>query len=296
MELKACEPVALRICRGGINVLTGQADSSLLIKNTKSHIWPPTAQQNYVVLPAQRWISNFNAGNGSMSQFVASALDDTASLEAQLKSENEGPSSIRINAYPLLKTDCDVCLTPMLGESDVDIFKSPADVGLNDGDMVYLRSKRLPGMHPATLADHGVGAHTVLQLELVTNDCSDESPEDFSSVQEMQGFSGGGKITDQVYPDIALGPEKWDTDVEATAVVQLINSRAFTSSTGLPMPETEIREHDYKSIGLPAAYKQSWDEEPDSNGLHSLEVSELPCSRKTMFMSRSSHVCYELRK
>jgi len=281
------------VCSKGINVLTGKTDVPLMMKVKKSNVWPPNAQQNYMVVPEQRWLGDLNAGDGQMVQFTPTLLGDEAAAEAQM--DGTSPCDLQISAFPLLKDNASVHFTTSMHETKHDLFGTPADAGLRDGDTVFLRSPSLPGSHPATLADHGIGAHSVLTLEFVPPSPPQAGPAPPAAPQLMTGFSCGGRITDKIYPDLMHGPEKWDVDVEASAVVHMVNSRVFVTSTGRPMPETTIRERDYKILGLPAAYDQAWEEEPDGCGLHSKEVSEIMSERQAMFQSRSCLVEYELR-
>jgi len=299
MDFNVKEPVALKcVCNAGTpqeyNVLTGQRDVPLLMKIKKSHIWPPNAQQNYMILPQQRWLADRNIGEGRMAQFCATRLDDGNAAEAQMSGAAQ--NSIQISAFPLLKDDADVYFTPKLNTPPVDLFCTPEDAGLRSGDVVYLRSKSLPGGRSATLADHGIGAHAVLTLEFVPGAGPAPAPPNPPSNSVMEGFSCGGRITDKIYPDLVYGPEKWDVDVEAKSTVHMVNSRVFVSCTGRPMPETSITEKNYKKIGMPKAFLPSWNEEPDSNGLLSNEVSEITSERQGMFQSRSCLISYELRK
>jgi hypothetical protein len=287
--------VALKCVHNDSNALTGQKDVPLLMKVKKSHIWPPNAQQNYMILPHQRWLGDRNAGEGNMVQFTSNSIDDELAAEAQMN--GSASNSITLSAFPLLKQDANVYFTPKLSEPPVDLFVTPEDAGLRSGDVVFLRSQSLPGRHPATLADHGIGAHAVLQLEFVPKTAPQScDTTDGPTGQGMSGFSSGGHISEKVFPDLGYGPEKWDVDVEATATVHLVNSRVFLSCTGRPMPETTVCEQNYKKIGLPTAFSPSWDEEPDSSGIYSQEVSEITSEREGLFKSRSCLVSYELRK
>lgn len=308
MDFQSCEPTALKICYGGqkgqaeseyseqgINVLTGKTDVPLLMQIKKSHVWPPNAQQNYMVVPEQQWLGNMNVDEGQMAQFTSHELDNSAAAEAQMS--GAAPNSLKISAFPLLKSDATVRFTSTVKDQTYDLFATPEVAGLRDGDVVHLRSTRLPGVHSATLADHGIGPHTVLQLEFVPSSLA-EAPSGAAAAvpQVMSGFSGGGRITDKVYPDFTYGPDQWDVDVEATAVVHMVNHRVFLSSTGLPMPETGIRQPDYNRIGHPSVYEQSWDDEPDTIGIFSAEVSEVNSSHRTTFLSHSALIAQELRK
>jgi len=292
-------PLSVKVTHHGRNVLTGQEDVALLMKIKKSHVWPPAAQQNYLTLPGQRWLGNHNGGDGAMKQFTPLDLDDTAGIEDQL--DGSAPQSITLSAYPLLKGDAEVYITKELRQDTpppIDLYNTPEGAGLADRDVVYLRSKRLPGARPATLSDHGIQPHAVLQLEILPAEGVSAAAEAVPAEgPKMEGFSGGGTVSDKVFPDLRHGPEKWDVDVEATATVHLVNSRVFLQSTGRPMPETDIAEGDYSRIRIPGAYQAKWDSEPDTVGIYSREVSEVISDRPAgMFQSRACLVAHELRK
>jgi len=297
LDFNTSEPVAVKVSNeDNVNCLTGESDIPMLIKIKKSHAWPPKAQQNYMILPEQRWLGNMNVGGGEMAQFTASSLTDGDAAASQMSGEK--PHSLTITTHPLLKDDAEVYATTKLCEAEapIDLFMTPEDAGLRAGDTVYLRSRRLPGVRPATLADHGVGPHAVLQLEFVP-DMTPPTPEvSVLTIEQMEGFSGGGNIDHKVYPDLNHGPEKWDIDVVAKATVHLVNSRVFVAASGRPMPVTSITETAYKKLGLPKAYQRAWDREPDTKGIYSEEVSEIASARDGMFQSRSCLVAYELRK
>ena len=175
------------------------------------------------------------------------------------------------------------------------------------------------GVHSPTLADCGIGPNAVLAVEFVsphkdgyqlshqtsrTKTLSEPpAPEPAAAVDmEMGGFAAGGRMCDMIYPDLSRGTsgvsnqQVWDMDVSAIATVQLVNSKVFTESTGLPMPETSIRAQDYHKIGLPRCWQSEWKAEIDSDSIFSVDRSELTSSTRAEFTSHSALLNSELLK
>eukprot|EP00658_Telonema_sp_P-2_P036226 TRINITY_DN26247_c0_g1_i3.p1 TRINITY_DN26247_c0_g1~~TRINITY_DN26247_c0_g1_i3.p1 ORF type:complete len:981 (+),score=222.95 TRINITY_DN26247_c0_g1_i3:86-3028(+) len=315
IDMSSRAPVALKVGYGDSNVLTGQPDvPGRLIRTSKSCNWPPTPQQNYMVLPEQRWLANRNAtGDGAGHQFVPVALSET-SLNAAQRSGVASQHQVTVTAYPELPSDAEVYVSSELSENtEIDLFSTASEAGLCPGDCVFLRSKSLPGVHSPTLADLGIGANTVLAVEFTgvhkdsyqlshqtspqrqvgVCEASEEAP---AALSMMGGLAVGGRMSEAIYPDLMLGPRRWDTDVEATATVHLVNSMVFTESTGLPMPAGQMCEEDYKKLGLPRSWRSEWSDEMDADGIFSKERSELTASSRAESTSHGALLNFELLK
>jgi hypothetical protein len=83
-------PFAIKIAAGKVNAVTGQA------WNEKLEAQP----QDYVVLPAQRWLDGFCVEKGLIRQFVAMPLGDGYSAEEQLTQSTEN-GGLQIIVYPM---------------------------------------------------------------------------------------------------------------------------------------------------------------------------------------------------
>ena len=139
-------PLVVQVSYGDNNALTGQPDVPLLMRVRKGHVWPPNPQQNYMVLPEQRWLANYNSGAGEASQFVPIDLSNLQAMNEQKAATDAGAHSLTVTAYPQLPSNGDVFVTPSIGDSaDCELLSTPSDIGLSAGECVYLRSTALPG-------------------------------------------------------------------------------------------------------------------------------------------------------
>jgi hypothetical protein len=66
------KPNALKVIVGGINAVSGQSDEGAGL----------TEPQDYLVCPLQPWLDGFNAGDGTIRQFVAMPLGEGYGIEA----------------------------------------------------------------------------------------------------------------------------------------------------------------------------------------------------------------------
>jgi hypothetical protein len=69
---KIWKPNALKVLIGGINAVSGRPDDNVTLG----------APQDYLVCPLQPWLDGFNAGDGSIRQFVAMPVGEGRSIEA----------------------------------------------------------------------------------------------------------------------------------------------------------------------------------------------------------------------
>ncbi len=81
-------PSIAKVCVGNINAVTGQPYTPLL----------KASQQDYVLIPEQKWLDGINSGDGVVRQFVAMPLGQGYTIEAQLTDE-EVVGGIQICVY-----------------------------------------------------------------------------------------------------------------------------------------------------------------------------------------------------
>ena len=74
------------------------------------------------------------------------------------------------------------------------------------------------------------------------------------------GLSGGGKISQKIYPD-KFGFDTWDQDMSAKIEVHIVNSLTFKLITGLRPPNSPINIQLYKKLGIP--WYKIYDDEQD---------------------------------
>jgi len=128
-RLWADYPFAVKIGTGKINAVSGEAWSSNLNRDP----------QDYVALPKQPWLDGYCVAEGTIRQFVATALGEGASVEEQLTGEAEW-GGVQIAVYPmkaeryetLVKARQVACLRE---EVSFSLFSrsSPAGMGLAAG-------------------------------------------------------------------------------------------------------------------------------------------------------------------
>ncbi len=85
-------PVALRICTGKIDAVTGEAWSHDLSDDP----------QNYVVLPNQPWLDGYKVASDAIRQFVAMPLGEGYTAEEQITGAAEH-GGLQFLAYPMKK-------------------------------------------------------------------------------------------------------------------------------------------------------------------------------------------------
>lgn len=83
------KPNAVKVCAGGINVLTGDADDGRTLQGSP---------QDYMVCPEQPWLDGFHVGPGLVRQFVAMPLGEGYSVEAALTGR-ETMGGVRITVF-----------------------------------------------------------------------------------------------------------------------------------------------------------------------------------------------------
>jgi len=148
------KPNALKVLAGGINAISGLADTGTA----------PGPTQDYLVCPPQPWLDGFNAGGGRIRQFQAARLGVGAAIEAlHGLRERGGLTLLAFEPKPGRFPDTP---TPQRGPLRLDRPREPDRHEMAFGPGGLVRQKLYPDAHgPETWEDA-----SPVRLELVLID------------------------------------------------------------------------------------------------------------------------------
>ena len=90
IDFEHCSPFAVKIYVGGVNAISGEP--ALEDRNTKvrrlKRLQKGLSNQDYVVVPKQKWLDGIAAEPGMVRQFVAMPTDSGYSVEAQITGQD----------------------------------------------------------------------------------------------------------------------------------------------------------------------------------------------------------------
>ncbi|KAH3745098.1 Ubiquitin-60S ribosomal protein L40 [Pelomyxa schiedti] len=146
MSFKSTRPAAVKVCIGGVNAVTGGNSTNGLAEK---------GEQDYVVCPQQPWLDGIHVSPDVIRQFVAMPLGSGYTVEGQLTGK-EQVGGLEIRVYPRVSKDFEA-FSIGKPEADsmvpLDITKTPRELGLQEGDLVSLKSKEFMPPRPALLGD-----------------------------------------------------------------------------------------------------------------------------------------------
>lgn len=197
-------PTIAKICVGRINAVSGKSYSEGLSRQ----------QQDYVVIPNQKWLDGICSGIGLVKQFVAMPLGQGYTIEAQITDDE------RFGGFQI------VVMNPVDGRFP---NRNPAiDSRIEDEEEARRRRKS--------------GA-------LCTSPLPDVS---FSlgSAPVSMGIAAGGTIKQQIQKD-TYGVNSWSNDKKRSLTIHLVNSMAYKTITGMDPPTSPITAAAYQRAKIP---------------------------------------------
>eukprot|EP00008_Paramoeba_atlantica_P003347 CAMPEP_0201476706 /NCGR_PEP_ID=MMETSP0151_2-20130828/1859_1 /ASSEMBLY_ACC=CAM_ASM_000257 /TAXON_ID=200890 /ORGANISM="Paramoeba atlantica, Strain 621/1 / CCAP 1560/9" /LENGTH=779 /DNA_ID=CAMNT_0047857167 /DNA_START=490 /DNA_END=2829 /DNA_ORIENTATION=- len=153
---------SVQIGTGRINALTGKE-----MKGTGKVgelEWVEGGEQNYMVRPNQPWLDGINSGKGTVRQFVAVSMGNKATVEGQVRKkireekekkegdtekeeeipdekDDESVGGMQVIVRPML---CDDVEFTSMFRGDLDITKTPAQLGFKLDSTILMKSRKLP--------------------------------------------------------------------------------------------------------------------------------------------------------
>jgi hypothetical protein len=206
-------PTIAKVCVGRINAITG--------KNYSENL--SSSQQDYVVIPEQKWLDGIATGNGTVNQFVAMPLGQGYTIEAQITDEEKfgGFQLVGFEAVEGRFPERDPAIDERIRRRDEQrrikqtvLMSSPTQVSFSLG--------RSEGLNAAPLRD-----------------------ENYS-----MGIAAGGSIKQQIHPD-SYGIDSWDKNKKRSITIHLVNSLAYKAITGKEAPSSPITMQQYQKFRIP---------------------------------------------
>ena len=198
-------PNIAKVCVGRVNAITGKQYSEEL----------STINQDYVVIPAQKWLDGIASNDGTVRQFVAMPLGDGYTIESQITDEEK------------------------FGGFQVVVFDA-VDGRFPDRD---------PRLNAQFEPDSGVPVRLQLQRDIARPPLF-AGPTGQHPEAVVMGIAAGGRIKQQIQKD-TFGADSWDTDRRRGVTIHLVNSLGYKAITGLEPPNSPITWDAYKQQGIP---------------------------------------------
>lgn len=200
-------PTIAKVCVGRINAITGKKYSEQL----------SASQQDYVVIPNQKWLDGIATGNGTVSQFVAMPLGQGYTVEAQMTDEE------RFGGFQIVGFNAKEGHFPQRDPA-LDKRVSVKDNQRKLGECVI----SLPTQQSFSISR---------DISLHASDLS-------------MGIAAGGSIKQQIYPD-THGVDVWDSNIKRGITIHLVNSVAYRAITGKDAPPSPIDVKQYQNARIP---------------------------------------------
>jgi hypothetical protein len=198
-------PTIAKVCVGKINAISGKPYSEGLSRQ----------QQDYVVIPNQKWLDGICSGEGLVKQFVAMPLGQGYTIEAQITDEE------RFGGFQIVIMDA------------VDgrfVDRDPAIDSRIKAEEEAKRRRKSGVLYAGPLP-----RASVVPLG--------------SSASSM-GIAAGGSIKQQIQKD-TYGVESWSPEKRRSLTIHLVNSLAYKAITGMEPPTSPITAAAYQRAKIP---------------------------------------------
>jgi hypothetical protein len=200
-------PSIAKVCVGRVNAITGKTYSEKL----------SASQQDYVVIPKQKWLDGIATGNGTVSQFVAMPLGQGYTIEAQMTDEE------KFGGFQLVAYEA------------VDGYFLERDPDL-DESITKKESRRKRQEDMLMAAPLGV-SFSISDIRASRRPIS-------------MGIAAGGNIQQKIYPDMH-GIDVWDPEKKRGITIHIVNSMAYKAITGKDAPSSPITVQKYQKARIP---------------------------------------------
>lgn len=201
-------PTIAKVNVGKINAITGKTYSENL----------SSLEQDYLVIPDQKWLDGIASGQGTVKQFVAMPLGQGYTIEAQITDE-EKFGGFQIVGY-------------------------------------QAKEGRFPERDPAVderirqEEENRKNWSAGLLLSSPTFSLSALQKSQLPSENLSMGIAAGGSIKQQILPDIH-GVDIWDRNKKRSITIHLVNSQAYKMITGKEAPPSPVTLEQYKKAKIP---------------------------------------------
>lgn len=197
-------PSIAKVCVGKINAISGKVYSEALSGN----------QQDYVVIPNQKWLDGVFSGEGLVKQFVAMPLGEGYTIEAQITDEE------KFGGFQIVAIDA----------VDGRFADRNPEIDSRIEDEEEARKRRNSGaLYASPLPDVGI----IL-----------------ASSPSSMGIAAGGSIKQQIQKD-SYGVESWNPEKKRSLTVHLVNSLDYKAITGMEPPASPITAAAYQRAKIP---------------------------------------------
>lgn len=204
-------PTIAKVCVGKINAITGKSYSENL----------STIEQDYVVIPEQKWLDGIASGEGTVSQFVAMPLGQGYTIEAQITDEE------KFGGFQIVGFDS---IDGRFPERDPAI-----DARIREEEEIRRRYKNSLMASPLNCQTFSLAGEIRYQ----------SWDEDYS-----MGIAAGGSIKQQIRPDVH-GSDSWDLNKRKSINIHIVNSLAYKAITGKDAPPTPVTVEEYQKAKIP---------------------------------------------
>lgn len=268
----AWRPTAAKVAVGRINAITGKPYDERI----REH------EQDYVIIPDQKWLDGINTGKNCVSQFVAMPLGLGYTIEEQMTDEaiHGGFQIVVFEPKPGRFPDEDPKLVkarlrdtiirkirPRVVSIIVKLQEPHRTVGQH-----FLENSSLPDdfklQRTESIIEILHSIRRLLQQEIKGLELAGWEDTDFESYLEMltrptvlglpprsdvsmeMGIGRGGAIKQQILRD-HYGAATWDESAKQCLVIRIVNSDMFEEITGESPPKSPVTLRHYQASGIP---------------------------------------------
>ena len=215
-------PKALKVATGMINSVSGKPWKDQLDQQN----------QDYLVIPDQKWLDGVNSGGTYINQFVAMPLGAGTSVEQQITGEDKF-GGIQLLMYDSVKTS----------QWSTKITQCPHKGFLYDVPRTLEGGVEFKQKKFSMVKEQEYAPFPEFPMYYKSRE---------SSPQEMS-LSVGGIMAQKIEKDI-YGYDNWDQTKYARVFIHIVNSEMFKEITGMSPPYSEVSAEIYTQYGYPWFY------------------------------------------
>lgn len=222
-------PVAVRVAAGKVCAVTGKP-------------WSPAleggAEQNYMVVPGQRWIDGFKCADGRVRQFVGTLLGSGETVEKQVTGKEE------------------------VGGLQLQVFETRPDrrPPPNSG-YTFLRGASGSGCFGGTTLPEiycmAADAQPMMQAMAASSDIG--KPLGARVKGAEMGLGAGGLIEQAILNAGEYQPDAFDPEATGRVFIHIVDAAMYKEITGKKPHASPITPEDYRKAGYP--WFSTWGED-----------------------------------